>query len=257
RGIELHAGDRRESDRSRERMRRRRAEFLRPQLHLGRMGRPDRRVRSGRRRCAGGDARPRVRGEASRQLGLLPRPPTAALRPHLRGHLKHAYLIALGSNRRHHRLGCPRDVLAAALERLRQEGVEPGAVAPVLVTEPVGPSLRRYANSATVVRTSLDPPALLDLAKRLEREFGRRNGGQRWTARVLDLDLILWSGGAYAEPGLTIPHPLFRERAFVLGPAVRIAPDWRDPITGLTIRQLHARLTSPRAVRRAPTWSGP
>lgn len=129
--------------------------------------------------------------------------------------------------------------------------------APVLLTDPVGPSLRRYANSAAVVETRLEPPALLALLKRIEREFGRRPGGQRWAARVLDLDLVLWSGGPFAAPGLTIPHPLFRTRGFVLAPAAHVAPSWRDPVTGLTVRHLHARLTRPRAVRRAAVWSGP
>jgi len=118
------------------------------------------------------------------------------------------------------------------------------AAAPVLLTEPIGPSLRRYANSAAVVETALEPPALLALVKRIEREFGRRPGGQRWTSRVLDLDLVLWSGGPFVAPGLTVPHPLFRTRAFVLAPAEKIAPRWRDPVTGFTVRQLAARLSA-------------
>lgn len=122
--------------------------------------------------------------------------------------------------------------------------------APVLLTDPIGPSLRRYANSAALVETTLEPPELLALAKRIERGFGRRTGGQRWTSRVLDLDLVLWSGGAFAAPDLVIPHPLFRTRAFVLDPAVRIAASWRDPVTGFTVRQLHARLTRPAAGHR-------
>jgi 2-amino-4-hydroxy-6-hydroxymethyldihydropteridine diphosphokinase len=134
-------------------------------------------------------------------------------------------------------------VLTAALKRLEEEGVEASAVAPVLLTDPIGPSIRRYANSAAVIESSLEPPALLALLKRIEREFGRRPGGQRWSARVLDLDLVLWSGGCFAAPNLTIPHPLFRERAFVLAPAAAVAAGWRDPVTGLTIRQLRARLT--------------
>src|SRR5690606_14407074 len=159
-------------------------------------------------------------GAAPRQLGFLPRPPAATLRPHLRGYLSSRYLIALGSNRRHSRFGDPRAVIAAALARLAGEGVTVLAAAPVLGTEPVGPSLRRYANSAALIETALDPPALLGLLKRIERDFGRRAGGQRWTSRVLDLDIVLWSGGAFAGPGLTVPHPLFRTRAFVLAPAV-------------------------------------
>jgi 2-amino-4-hydroxy-6-hydroxymethyldihydropteridine diphosphokinase len=148
-------------------------------------------------------------------------------------------------------------VLAAALARLEREGLRIERAAPVLLSDPLGPSRRRYANCAAVVETPIEPSALLALLKRVEHEFGRRPGGQRWTSRVLDLDLVLWSGGPYAERGLTIPHPLFRTRAFVLAPAAAIAPRWRDPLTGLTVRQLHARLTRPRAVRRAPQWSGP
>jgi 2-amino-4-hydroxy-6-hydroxymethyldihydropteridine diphosphokinase len=153
------------------------------------------------------------------------------------------YLIALGANRRHARFGSPRRVLAAALERLETEGVHVVAAAPAIETAPVGPSIRRYANSAAVVETALDPETLLALLKRIERDFGRRPGGQRWRARVLDLDLVLWSGGAYAGAALTIPHPLFRTRSFVLNPALTVAAGWRDPLTGLTVRQLHARLT--------------
>jgi 2-amino-4-hydroxy-6-hydroxymethyldihydropteridine diphosphokinase len=59
---------------------------------------------------------------------------------------------------------------------------------------------------------------------------------------VLDLDVVLWSGGAWASSRLTVPHAAFRTRTFVLDPAATIAPDWRDPLTGLTLRQLAVRL---------------
>jgi 2-amino-4-hydroxy-6-hydroxymethyldihydropteridine diphosphokinase len=58
---------------------------------------------------------------------------------------------------------------------------------------------------------------------------------------VIDLDIILWSDGAWASNGLTVPHPEFRRRDFVLRPLAAIVPDWRDPLTGRTIRQLAAR----------------
>jgi 2-amino-4-hydroxy-6-hydroxymethyldihydropteridine diphosphokinase len=169
----------------------------------------------------------------------------------------HRYLIALGSNQRHARFGAPRQVLSAALERLQAEGARVIAAAPAIETAPVGPSIRRYANSAAVIETELEPEALLDLLKRIEREFGRRRGGQRWRARVLDLDVILWSGGPYASHSLTIPHPLFRERGFVLAPALAVAPGWRDPLTAATVRQLHARLTGFRAMPKRDGGQGP
>lgn len=155
----------------------------------------------------------------------------------------HTYLIALGSNRRHVRHGYPARVLGAALERLAAEGLVVEARAPVIASAPIGPSARTYANGAAVVATRLDPPALLTLLKRVEREFGRREGGRRWGGRVLDLDIVLWSGGRWSSHGLTVPHAEFRKRGFVLAPAAKIAPCWRDPVSGLTLRQLSARLT--------------
>jgi 2-amino-4-hydroxy-6-hydroxymethyldihydropteridine diphosphokinase len=108
-------------------------------------------------------------------------------------------------------------------------------------TAPLGPSARRYANCAIMIETALKPNELLSRLKKIERSFGRRRG-QRWGTRVLDLDIILWSGGIWASPGLSIPHPAFRTRSFVLNPLAQIAPGWRDPTTGLFIRHLKARL---------------
>ena len=75
----------------------------------------------------------------------------------------------------------------------------------------------------------------------MERAFGRR-AGRKWGPRVLDVDIVLWSGGAWAEAGLVVPHPEMRARRFVLEPLAEIAPAWRDPITGATVRQLLFRL---------------
>ena len=160
------------------------------------------------------------------------------------------YLIALGSNKRHHRHGAPAGVLAAALDALAAHGIAVLAVAPVLQSAPLGPSKRRYANGAALIESDLDPEELLALLKSTERQFGRRSGGQRWASRVLDLDIVLWSGGAWSSPDLTVPHKSFRQRDFVLRPARALAPLWRDPITGLSLNHLHARLTQPRRLRR-------
>ena len=160
------------------------------------------------------------------------------------------YLIALGSNQRHHRLGSPEKVLAAALLELDRKQLKLLSRGPVIRSAPLGPSRRRYANSAALVKSKLDPPAMLDRLKHIETTFGRRRGGQRWAARVLDLDIVLWTGGAWCSPGLTVPHPLFRDRRFVLTPAAAIAGQWRDPVTGLTLRHLQARLTRPRPAPR-------
>ncbi|MGQ3177585.1 MAG: 2-amino-4-hydroxy-6-hydroxymethyldihydropteridine diphosphokinase [Blastomonas fulva] len=154
------------------------------------------------------------------------------------------YLIALGSNRRHHRIGPPERVLEAAMEALAAEDVDILALAPAIRTRPIGPSQRMYANSAALICTRLAPDDLLALLKTLEARFGTRRG-QRWSARTLDLDIIWWSGGTWhsRRPELIVPHIAFRERRFVLQPAAMIAPQLRDPVTGRSIAQLLQRLT--------------
>lgn len=167
------------------------------------------------------------------------------------------YLIALGSNMRHHRYGSPAAVLRAAVAVLAHRGVAVQAAGPIITSAPLGPSRRRYANAAVLVETALLPDALLILIKMIEHSFGRRRAGQRWASRVLDLDIVLWNGGAWSSPGLTVPHPAFRTRDFVLGPALPIAGDWRDPLSGLSLRQLQARLTRASTLPKRDPWSGP
>ncbi|WP_294287571.1 2-amino-4-hydroxy-6-hydroxymethyldihydropteridine diphosphokinase [uncultured Sphingomonas sp.] len=161
-----------------------------------------------------------------------------------------SYVIAVGSNRagRH---GPPQAEVQAALAQLG------GRAASLMTSAPVGPSLRRYANTAALIESDLPPPAMLARLKAIERAFGRRRG-RRWGARVIDLDIILWSGGTWRDRALVIPHPRFRERDFVLVPLTALAPRWRDPLSGLTARQLLARLTVRRpAPNRAIGGWGP
>ncbi len=155
----------------------------------------------------------------------------------------HRYLIALGSNRRHVSYGQPRLVLAAAIVAMMDAGLTVQHQSPIIHSQPIGPSICRYANGAICVESVVNPPEILLLLKNIEAQFGRRRGGQRWAARVLDLDIILWSGGKFRAKNLQIPHVEFRNRHFVLGPLCAIAPDWRDPITHFSCHQLYARLT--------------
>jgi 2-amino-4-hydroxy-6-hydroxymethyldihydropteridine diphosphokinase len=162
--------------------------------------------------------------------------------------LRTSYAIALGSNRRHGRYGAPDQVLHAAIAAMADAGLTIEARAPVLRSAAIGPAGRGFANSAVIVSTPLDPPALLALLKRIERAFGRRRG-RRWGARVLDLDVALWTGGRWptgtrrAGAGrLAVPHGQIARRGFVLTPLTAIAPDWRDPWSGLSVRQMQGRL---------------
>ena len=155
------------------------------------------------------------------------------------------YAIALGSNRRG-RHGSPAETVRRAASDL---GVD--RLSSVCPTPALGPAGRSFANAAAILSSDLRPPDLLASLKQLERQFGRR-AGRRWGPRILDLDLILWSEGTFSGAGLTIPHPDFRQRDFVLEPLAEIAADWRDPLTGLSVRQLRHRLAAARPVDPRP-----
>ena len=159
------------------------------------------------------------------------------------------YAIGLGSNRRHARFGDPRQVLMAALAALEGADIEAVDASPIITSDPIGPSRRRYANAVALVASTLSPPEMLERLHAIEATFGRRIG-QRWSARTLDLDILLWSGGVWSDSTLIIPHPELANRAFVLGPLRAIAPDWSHPLLGRTIRQLAATLVQAKPVDR-------
>ena len=154
---------------------------------------------------------------------------------------KTSYAVALGSNRRS-RHGSPAATVAAAAHAIGAE-----ALSTIRTTPAFGPAGRSFANAAALVTSRLAPDELIGRLKEIERGFGRR-GGRRWGPRVLDLDILLWSEGIWAAPGLVIPHPAFRERRFVLEPLAELAPDWRDPVGSASVRQLLHRLSRRRAV---------
>jgi 2-amino-4-hydroxy-6-hydroxymethyldihydropteridine diphosphokinase len=160
---------------------------------------------------------------------------------------KQLYVIAIGSNQPLSRRRGPKAIIGAAAVALNEEPLRVMAIAPVMCSRPIGPSARDYANSVVLIRTCLSPIALLDRLQAIEADFGRRRR-RRWGSRTLDLDIILWEGGAVRTPRLTIPHPGLLTRDFVLRPLCAIAYNWRDPTNGLSISQILARHTRPKPV---------
>jgi 2-amino-4-hydroxy-6-hydroxymethyldihydropteridine diphosphokinase len=154
----------------------------------------------------------------------------------------HLYAIAIGSNRPHGRYGRPIGVVEAAIARLDQEfGLFDAS--PIVLNPAHGGAGRDFANTVALVESDLEPPAMLSRLKSIERQFGRRRG-RRWGPRVLDLDVVLWSGGRFHSRRLTVPHPQLARRSFVLQPLTAIAPGWR--VGPLTIRHLAQRLARSR-----------
>ena len=152
------------------------------------------------------------------------------------------YAIAIGSNRPHGRHGRPTGVIEAAISRLDQDfGLFDAS--PIVLNPAHGGAGRDFANAVALVESGLQPWELLAKLKAIEREFGRRRG-RRWAARVLDLDIVLWSGGRFRSRRLVIPHEELEHRGFVIQPLASIAPAWR--VRGnLTARHLAKRLARP------------
>jgi 2-amino-4-hydroxy-6-hydroxymethyldihydropteridine diphosphokinase len=142
--------------------------------------------------------------------------------------------IALGSN-----VGDRHAALAFAIDRLSQILTNLKASTPVN-TDPEGPGLESqplYLNAAVTGDTELSSRALLDALLEIERDFGRQRP-YPGAPRTLDLDLLLAGDDVVSERGLTVPHPRFRTRFFVLGPLAEVGADLRDPVTGLTVGEL-------------------
>ncbi|MEZ6233532.1 MAG: 2-amino-4-hydroxy-6-hydroxymethyldihydropteridine diphosphokinase [Phycisphaerales bacterium] len=163
----------------------------------------------------------------------------------------HRAAIALGSNiqtpeatRRSHL-----DAAIRALEDPPRTRVI--AASEPIETEPVGPAGQGpYLNAAAILETTLSPRGLLARLLEIERSRGRdRAAEQRWGARTLDLDLLLYDDLVIDEPGLTIPHPRMRDRRFVLEPLAAIAPEWIVPGVGATVAALLERLAAREVAR--------
>ncbi|OFW06793.1 MAG: 2-amino-4-hydroxy-6-hydroxymethyldihydropteridine diphosphokinase [Acidobacteria bacterium RIFCSPLOWO2_02_FULL_67_36] len=146
--------------------------------------------------------------------------------------------IAFGSN-----LGDRRAAIAFAAERL-SPAISGLTLSGLIETNPEGEGLDTqplYLNGVGVGETSLDARSLLELLLAIEREYGRERP-YPGAPRTIDLDLILYGDRVIHEPGLSVPHPRFRNRFFVLGPLAEVAPDLVDPETGLRVGELLRKL---------------
>ena len=94
-----------------------------------------------------------------------------------------------------------------------------------------------FLNAALVGGTRDTPDRLLERLLSIEGERGRVRS-YPGAPRTLDLDLVLVGDLSVESPSLTLPHPRFRSRAFVLEPLVEIAPALVDPVTGKTVARL-------------------
>ncbi|MFN8111063.1 MAG: 2-amino-4-hydroxy-6-hydroxymethyldihydropteridine diphosphokinase [Thermoleophilia bacterium] len=137
----------------------------------------------------------------------------------LHRHRTHRYWLGLGAN-----LGDRAQHMRELLGHLRDHGVVVEATSPVYETAPqLVVDQPAFLNAAARVRTHLSPPRLLHRIRAAERAVGRVPG-PRFGPRAVDCDVLLWDGGVWDAPELTVPHPRLRDRRFALIPLLDLDP---------------------------------
>ncbi|NLT05803.1 MAG: 2-amino-4-hydroxy-6-hydroxymethyldihydropteridine diphosphokinase [Solirubrobacterales bacterium] len=134
--------------------------------------------------------------------------------------------LGLGSNE-----GDRAAALRSARERLGAEGIAVVASSSAYETAPQGEILDQpdFLNACLAVESDLDPEALLDACKRVERALGRQPGGPRHGPRPIDVDVLLLGDLVHRSERLTLPHPEVTARAFVLAPLLELDPELALP----------------------------
>ncbi len=144
-----------------------------------------------------------------------------------------AYL-SLGSS-----MGDKKRYLDTAVEKLAStRGVRVEKVSDYISTQPYGGVAENtFLNCAVCVETFLSPRELLEEIHRIEKECGRVRK-ERWGDRTLDIDIVFFGNRIIREEGLTVPHPDYANRQFVLQPMKQIAPDFVCPLRHVCINEL-------------------
>jgi 2-amino-4-hydroxy-6-hydroxymethyldihydropteridine diphosphokinase len=157
-------------------------------------------------------------------------------------------LLGLGSN-----VGERRAHLQAAVDALPDAGVRVLACSSTYDTDPVGEVLDQpsFLNACVRIETALEPLALLDAVKQLERQLGR-GAGVRHGPRALDIDILLLGELELRHERMSLPHAELWRRRFVLIPALELDFELRAP-TGARLADALAALPPHEGVR----WAGP
>lgn len=150
-------------------------------------------------------------------------------------------LIAFGSN-----LGDSPSLYQRAAELLMEAFDTKVRCSQPVTTEPIGgpAGQMEYLNGVFRVSTDLPPDRVHQTLISIEDQLGRQRR-ERWSARSVDLDLLLIGQAVIDMATLQLPHPRMSFRRFVLEPAAEVAPEMVHPICGLTISALLDRINRP------------
>lgn len=149
-------------------------------------------------------------------------------------------ILGLGSN-----IGDRLENLRTALHRIQQiHGVEVKQHSPLYISDALLPDNapsdwdQPHINAAVICKTSLPPLDLLAELKKIETALGRPLEKQRWSPRLIDIDILAYSNDVIETGTLTIPHPGLAERPFALWPLADMLPFWIHPVLQKTAAEL-------------------
>lgn len=148
--------------------------------------------------------------------------------------------MSLGSN-----LGEREQRIHSTLKRIEERIGKIISLSAFYHTAPVGfESPHQFVNCVCEVSSKLDICSIFTITQMIEKEMGRveKSVDGRYSDRVIDIDLIMAGDLVIDTQELTLPHPRFHQRDFVLRPLCEIAPDQVHPLLGKSIRQLFEEL---------------
>jgi 2-amino-4-hydroxy-6-hydroxymethyldihydropteridine diphosphokinase len=146
-----------------------------------------------------------------------------------------AYLI-LGGNQ-----GNRVEIISKAIDLVTSMIGRKLAISAYYESESWGFKSELFVNQAVIIDALLSPSELLSVTQQIEGLLGRVRNTEGYEARTIDIDLLYFDSLVISERNLQIPHPKIAERRFVLIPLAEIAPDFRDPVTGITVFQMLAQ----------------
>jgi GTP cyclohydrolase I len=158
----------------------------------------------------------------------------------------HRVLVSLGGNIE------PDRYLPAAIELLEEdECFNVLAVSPVFESPAVGPNPEgSFQNAAVLIEAGCAPVVLRTELRRIEAELGRVRTSDKYAPRTIDLDIVMIDGMELDFDGLVVPDPDIARYAHLAVPMAAIAPEWVEPSTGSTLRQLADRLATEQEIRQ-------
>ena len=142
--------------------------------------------------------------------------------------------LGLGTN-----LGDRKRNLREAIEKIEEHIGKVLKSSSVYETAPWGFEAENdFLNMVTEVETGLSPSELLKKIFEIESKLGRERTQDRYSSRVIDIDILFYDDLIVDQKGLKIPHRLMHERRFVLAPFCEIAPDLIHPMLKKSISVL-------------------